>query len=226
MTLDNLADEIGTATTAIIKTLDKNRFNIALGFFKGYSSVDSDSTGMRFCDLDLHYRDADHENIGLINVPIMYIGNQYHILDFNLAEGDELLVLFSDRTLEQWKDTSGKTPQDLTNPVKDSFNHALAIPICTVHYANDVSSTPVDSSAIGLRTKSGNKIEIGNGTVELLDLIQRTRSEVRDLADYIQSNITFSNGGGPTGTPTNAVLVTPIITNLDTIETELDEIKV
>jgi hypothetical protein len=41
------------------------------------------------------------------------------------------------------------------------------------------------------------KIKIGNDTAELLDVVHQ-------LLDYVQTKISFSNGGGPTGPPSNA----------------------
>jgi hypothetical protein len=220
-----MQQEITEAVLALLKTWDANKFNISLGFFDGYAKVESDTLGKRFCNVKLANKDANGDDIPLLDVPLMYIGNKNFIVDFEIEKGDELLIAFTDRTLEAWKPTSGTVPQETKNPVKDSMNHGIAIPICSVHNANLVSSIPVDSSAIGLRAKSGKKIELGNGTAEVLNLLNDNLTEVIAGLKFLRDTITFTNGGGTTGPPTNAAVLNPIIANLETTQTALDTIK-
>jgi len=74
-----------------------------------------------------------------------------------------LLVVFTDRTLEQWKAAAGNIPQDLKNPVRNSINHAIAIPVVTTHGASTAASNPVAAGALALISKNGDKVEVGNG---------------------------------------------------------------
>lgn len=70
------------------------------------------------------------------------------------------------------------------------------------------------------------KLQMGNGTDEVLSILNDLFVEVDNLADYIKDTITFSNGGGPTGPPSNATLVAPIITAINTAKTKLGNLKV
>lgn len=164
--------EITDAVEAIFNLNDQNKYNISLGYFQQYSSEEVDTSGTRFANVKLAYRDANGDEISALSVPIMFQGNKDTVDDFKLTNGDELLVLFSDRTLEQWKTST--SPQTLSNKVKDSLNHALCIPINTHHTFNDIAAVAIDST-VGRRilVKSGKKIQIGNETDELLKLMDR-----------------------------------------------------
>lgn len=206
---------------------DANKFNVAVGFFQGYSSpaVESDSYGKFYCDIKLHYKDDESKDVSALNVPLFYIGGSNGALFFELVEGDELLVVFSDKTLENWKPTSGTVPQVNGNPVKDSINHAIAIPIISAHKADEVISPAVNSAAIALRSKPSGKVDTGNGTDDVLNLLSDILAEAIKGFKYMRDSSTYSNGGGPTGPPSNASLLSPIITNLETAQTALGNIK-
>jgi len=228
-----IVQEIIEAVEAIIDSRDSAKYNISIGFFQGYNAtVESDTKGQRFCDLKLHHKDDEGNDVSALAVPLMFMGNKNGMLDFELSSGDELLVLFTDRTLAQWKDASGTSPQKLSNPVKDSINHAMAIPICTVHNANLVSDTPVDSDAIGLRAKPGKKIEIGNGTDEVIDLFDQFLEEMKTLVGTTLLGATVpgsldATGSGSTGTlSVVASTLATMASNITTIQTKLANLKV
>lgn len=166
-----MMEELSEVIESIFDLRDGNKYNVSLGFFEKDVTAEADTSGKRFCDLKLHYKNNDSGDISAGSVPLLYIGSKNFIVDYRLEPGDELLVLFTDRTLEQWKDTSGTVPQRLRNPVKDSINHAVAIPIVSHHYANDII-TSIDPTVGGkVAVKSGKKVQIGNDTTDLLDLV-------------------------------------------------------
>ena len=166
--------EIIEAVESIFSLNDKNKYNVSLGFFQGYSTEEVDTLRKRFANVKLHYRDTEGEEISLMSVPIMYQGNKNTVDDFGLTLGDELIVFFSDRTLEQWTQKEGTKTQTLTNTVLDSINHALCIPINTHHTFSDIAAAAIDAT-VGRRilVKAGKKIQIGNETDELLKLMDR-----------------------------------------------------
>jgi hypothetical protein len=179
-----LEHEISEAVESIFRLNEQNKYNVALGYFQGYSSEEVDVSGKRFADIKLHYRDANGDEIAATGVPVMFQGNQNTVDDFELASGDELIVLFSDRSLEQWNQLLATTPQTLSNKVKDSINHALCIPINTHHSYSTIALNAIDS-AVGRRilVKPGKKIQIGNdtGTAELLKLFNDFLTEFKTL---------------------------------------------
>jgi len=211
---------ITEAVKRIIKSQDSNKHNVAKGYFQGYSTVEADESGVRFCDLKLHYKTGNSDDINLLEVPMSYPGSKNSVDDCPLEQGDELDVFFSDRSLEQWITSE---PQKLANPIKDSVNHAFCYPINTHH--NNFTDTPGSSIGKRITVKSGKKIQIGNGTDELLSLLNDNLTEVIAGLKYVRDSSTYSNGGGPTGPPSNGSLLSPIITNLEKTKTALGNIK-
>lgn len=67
------------------------------------------------------------------------------------------------------------------------------------------------TGAMVLRFTPGAKLSAGNGVVELLAVLD-------EFIGYVESAITFSNGGGPTGPPNNAALLTAIRAKLAAIK--------
>jgi hypothetical protein len=167
--MTRLLEELSESIESIIRLNALNKYNISLGYFQNYSSVDVDSSGTRFCDIKLHYKDEKGEDIGALDVPLIYHGNGNTVDDFALEKGCELAVFFSDRSLEQW--VSGAEPQALSNKVRDSKNHAFAIPISTHHTFKDVTALAIDAT-VGRRilVKSGKKIQIGTDTDEMMKI--------------------------------------------------------
>lgn len=176
--------EMSEMVESVIRLNDLNKYNVSLGFFNGYSTEEVDSSGSRFANIKLHYRDKNGDEITAVSVPIMYQGNKNTVDDFKLTPGDELIVLFSDRTLEQWTQLSdsGPVPQNINNRVKDSINHGLCIPISTHHSLKGITATPIDST-VGRRilVKPTKKIQIGTDTDELLKIMHDTLTVLEDL---------------------------------------------
>ena len=165
-----MEQEFTEAVESIFNLNDANKYNVAMGYFQGYSTEAADASGSRFADIKLHYRDSNGDDIDGTSVPLMYMGNGNTTDDFELVKGDELVVLFSDRTLEQWKTSS--EPQTLQNKVKDSKSSALAIPVSTTHSLAGITALSIDST-VGRRVlvKSGKKIQIGTDVDELLKIL-------------------------------------------------------
>lgn len=222
-----LTQAIIEAFEGLYNLRDSTKFNIAVGFFQKYSSVESDSYGKFYCDIKLHYKDEESKDVSALNVPLFYLGGSNGALFFELVQGDELLVAFSDKTLENWKPTSGTVPQGIGNPVKDSINHAIAIPIISAHKAAGVISPPVNSAAVALRSKPGGKVEIGNGTDELLNLLNDNLTDVITALKFLRDTITFTaaSPSGVTGPPTNGAVLSPTIITLEATQTALGNIK-
>lgn len=205
-----LTQLITQAVESILELNDKNKYNVSLGYFQCYSKVDVDPLGNRFADIKLHYKDENGEDIGGIDVPLIYFGNENTVDDFALEKGSDLAVFFTDRTLEQW--VTGAEPQALRDKVKDSKNHAFAIPISTHHTFGDIATAAIDST-VGRRilVKPGKKIQIGNGTDELLDLIDQILTA---LADAAVQNIGSGSTPGPLINQATFLTIQTVLANL------------
>ncbi len=166
----SLKTEINEAVKGIIKTYDRSKFNVALGFFQEYATVSQDTSGKRYCNVKLHYKTDDNEDINMLEVPLFYPGSKNMAIDYLLESGDELMVFFSDRSISQFHPVNATQPQFLNNKVKDSVNYAFCFPINTHH--NMSFLLPADSTVAHRTTvKTGKKVQIGNGTDELLKVL-------------------------------------------------------
>lgn len=161
----------------VFSTIDESKYNISLGFFQSYDSVDADASGVRFCQANLHNKDSGGSDIGIIKIPLLYIGTPRVMFDYSLEKGDDLAIFFTDKSLEQWK--SEKEPQKLDNPVKDSINHAFAIPVVSHKYTNDLVTTSLPSDVAGkISVDDSKKIQIGNNTEDLLKILYDVLTEL------------------------------------------------
>lgn len=178
-----MEEELEELSDLTFKVNSANKFNVALGFFQSYADAEADSSGKRFCNVKLHYKDNESNDIDNLLVPMAYIGTKRTVYDFELEQGDEMLILYSDRSLEQWKDTTGTEPQVLENPVKDSINHAIAVPIVSHHFVNLITTAAIPSDVGGrLGVKSGDKIQVGNDAVDLLKIVYDMLTELAAAA--------------------------------------------
>lgn len=230
--MSELEELIETAFDAMYTLRDANKYKVSLGFFQRYAipTPQSDPEGKRFCDLKLYAKDPNSNDVSILGVPLAYIGNKNSMIDFKLQKGDDLLVLFSDKSLSPWKEKSGTEPQLITDLVRDSKNHAFAIPVVTTHYSSEVIQTPVDDDALGIRVRPGKKLELGDGTNELLDLFNQALTEIITLVGS-----TILGGSNPVDIPgdgslgTLNLIATPLASvksNLTAIQTALGNIKV
>lgn len=183
-----MIEEITQAVLSIVESRDKNKPHVAIGFFTSYASVDSDSSGVRFCNLKLHYKDDDKQDIGLMNVPLLYPGSSLLPFDYKLVAGDELIVLFSDRTLEQHKKQGN--PQYLKNTIRGSFNHALAIPVVSHrNHSAELSLLNIIDRLLGVLLGDKGNLDLGGtastGTISQPDPIL----ELTEIRTAIQGAI-------------------------------------
>ena len=115
---------------------------------------------------------GDYIDIPIISgVPVMYPQSQDSIVSFPLKKDDEVLLVFSERSVDSWKNTGGVV--DPLERRKFDLSDAFAIPIGR--------SQPVDSSKLQIKHKDaiisldgGSKVAIENNSQELLDLIDQT----------------------------------------------------
>jgi hypothetical protein len=100
----------------------------------------------------------------LVDCPVIIYGNKEAWIDTPIAVGDECLVLFNDRDIDNWYKT-GTTAAPLTNRTHD-FSDAIAI----VGLHSSVKAiNGFDNSAFGLRYKNAKIIIKSNGKVSIVN---------------------------------------------------------
>ena len=142
------------------------------------------------------------------NVPVVHPQTAKGGIILPVAPGDPVTLLFADRSLDDWKASTGLLPVFAQDKRKHDLSDCWAIP---GGWPGALPFAPASAGNMAIQVLPGTKIYIGNGVAELLQL-------VHDLLDFVETKITFSNGGGPTGPPDNATLVAAIRTKLETIK--------
>ena len=154
--------------------------------------------------------EADFQDLAPIQrVPVMHPRTAAAAILLPVAAGDPVTILFSDRALGRWK------AGDAVNPVIPEAARMHDLSDCWAipgGYPTGKPLAPSNPGALDIVLEPGTKVAVGNGTDELVQLLH-------DLMDYVETKITFSNGGGPTGPPTNAAaLLAPIREQLENLK--------
>lgn len=153
---------------------------------------------------------AETLNLPIIpQVPVCHPRTAAASVVLPVKPGDLVTLLFSDRALDRWKYGTGE------DPVPPDADRAHDLTDCWAiigGYPAGAPYSPQYPDALEVQLAAGTKIAVTNGAVELLSVLH-------EVVEYIEQTITFSNGGGPTGPPTNASLLT-------TIKAKLEQLKV
>ena len=128
------------------------------------------------------------------NVPIAWPRAGGYSLTFPLAAGDEVLLVFSSRSLDEWKGGPARAGVEASDPRRFAVQDAYAIP--TVAAAAPLPSTALDASALVL---AGALVKLGDSTAsDFVALASLVLDELNALRAEIILH-THPTGVGPTG---------------------------
>ena len=128
------------------------------------------------------------------NVPIAWPRAGGFSLTFPLAAGDEVLLIFSSRSLDEWKGGPARTGVEASDPRRFAVQDAYAIP--TVAAAAPLPSTAYDAAALVL---AGTLVKLGDSTAsDFVALASLVLAELNALRAEIILH-THPTGVGPTG---------------------------
>lgn len=107
---------------------------------------------------------AEAELPQLVDVPVHYPAGGGYVVSFPLAGGDPVLLLFSDRSLDEWKASGAMATPASTR--KHQLTDAIAVP--GVRAPGDaLPASAVDGSKLIVGEVDGMQLRIGNGRAEL-----------------------------------------------------------
>ena len=155
----------------------------------------------------------------LVDCPYQVVSGGGAYWDMPIKKGDDCLVLFNDRNIDDWWDTA-----NVAVPA-DTRKHSISDGFALVGINPKTKAFVRDGNNVRLVVPSGMKMSFGNGTDELLSLFNDNLTEVIKGLKFLRDTITFSNGGGPTGAPTNGAVLTPTIDSLEATQAALGNIK-
>lgn len=128
------------------------------------------------------------------NVPIAWPRAGGYSLTFPLAVGDEVLLVFSSRSLDEWKLGAARSGVEASDPRRFAVQDAVAIPM--VAASAPLPSTNYDAAALVL---AGALLKLGDSSAsDFVALASLVLTELNALRAEIILH-THATGVGPTG---------------------------
>lgn len=148
----------------------------------------------------------------IVNVPVVFSQSKNFSDTFPLENGDGVLLVFSERSLEQWLDNGHNAEPGVRR--KFDISDAIAIPGLFAKDADlnyDAENVIRKFNDVTFKMQPDGKFEFGNDSQSLLAILDEFMKFMRDTAKYGGSNM---DSGTPTG-------LTVIIAKLDQIRGSL-----
>lgn len=155
----------------------------------------------------------------LIDCPVIVLGGGSSALTFPIAQGDECLLLFNDRDIDNWFQSGQTGP--VATPRLHSFSDGIALVglrSAVKVLQNYDSSRAVLRNGNALVGVGASLVKIANNQYTLNGLLQELITEVKTLVTATAA-ITVTGvqtGGGVSGVPANAATITAISSQLTT----------
>lgn len=128
------------------------------------------------------------------NVPVVFPRTANAIISMPISKGDNVLLLFSERSMDNWLSTGGEADPGVTR--KHDISDAIAIPgLYPFSDPSDASGTDLllKLNNIQMRLQPGNKMAFGTSATELMDTVSQLTDVVVKLLQTL-STATFPVG--------------------------------
>ena len=163
----------------------------------------------------------------LADCPVIVLGGGTTRITFPISQGDQCILLFNDRDIDNWYNGSTTSPN--STPRLHSFSDCVALigpnNLNTVieNYDN-VRAIITNGTVKNGINPSNNKLTLTNGT-SLNTLLQNLCAQLENLTTQLGIlTVTGVIPGGPTslsGVPSNAAAITAIGSNISGIATQI-----
>lgn len=171
----------------------------------------------------------------LKGVPVSMPSSATYSIKLPLAVGDNGIALFADRSLDAFLASDGTLPYDPQDARAHDLNDAVFIPGLPTYSAQTTDSTTdlvITNQVAGggtqsqIRVLANGKVQIKNGTVELLALVDALMSNYQQLLTALEALICVSPlGPAPISVATVAALQ-QVGVAAQQIQTQFDTLKV
>jgi hypothetical protein len=150
-------------------------------------------------------------------VPVQFPGGGDFVITFPVAVGDPCWLVFSDRSLDVWKEKGG-----IVDPVH-LHNHHISDAVAMLGVRSKAGAlAEFDTGAVRLGKVGGTGIRIKTGEVHLgvghnedaanfVALANLVKSEIDALRSYVSSHVHVTSCGAGPGTAAAPVLPPPIV---------------
>ena len=118
----------------------------------------------------------------ITGVPVVFPSAKNSCLVFPIEQGDSVLLVFSERSMERWLSSGGVTEGGINR----KFDLTDAIAIVGLHSFNnpnvvDANTLTLQHKQAKIKLTNSNKISIGNEQLELLDWLNRLVTEIKAI---------------------------------------------
>jgi hypothetical protein len=141
----------------------------------------------------------------LIDVPVIFLGGGKFYQSFPIKAGDQCLLIFNDRDLDNY--IAGSTTSPPNTPRCHSFSDGLALVFKKDIAGFDTTHAGTFSDKAGVGVGE-NSVKIYNDTHTLNGLLQELITEIKNLT------VTCAGSGSPSSTPINAASLTDTATKI------------
>jgi len=154
----------------------------------------------------------------LPDIPLLFPASAGGRLTWPVEAGDPCLLVFCDRSIEEWQSAGGGQEVEPADPRTHDLADAVAIPLgpagCLSGRSGDISASV--AAGAELRLQSDGRVALGNATGELLDLVSQLCSILATPAPGLLSVDPVTHLGGLL--PPQVALVTAIQVKLDAMK--------
>lgn len=155
----------------------------------------------------------------LLDVPVIILGGGASALTFPITKGDQCLVLFHDRDIDNWYAgaTSGPTATGRAHDIADGI--ALVGLRTPTNFDLNHAKISNGNAEVGIATA---KVRIANSTTTLNPLLQNILTNLQNLASAIEAiTVTCASPGSPSTPPLNSSSFATIASNLSSIASQI-----
>lgn len=159
----------------------------------------------------------------LLDCPVIVLGGGAGALTFPIQKGDECLVLFNDRDLDNW--LQGSSNSAVATPRLHSFSDGIIL-VGLRSYANsleDYDTTRAvlrnDQALVGVGPE---KVKIANDQFTLNGVLQELTTELQNLTNQLALlTVICAAPASPSSVPVNAAAITAIGTQINATATKI-----
>lgn len=191
--------------------------------------VDKFDADKKSCDavpvFKKRYKNGDVASMPIIqNIPVVFLQTANSIISVPLKRGDIVLLVFSQRAMDEWKTKGG-----ILEPIdkrKHDLNDAVAIPgILPLGkgLASDKEALKIQNGDLTIKVYENGKLEVKNSSQELISVLNELCQETKNLVQEL-ANITTLVMGAPVP-PTNISAISAYISKFGTILNKLAVFK-
>ena len=162
----------------------------------------------------------------LIDCPVIILGGGPTHLTFPIAKGDECLLLFNDRDIDNWH--QGSTSSANATARLHSFSDAIALvgvnsaPHAVTSYDTTRAVLSNGTTLVGIGTSL---IKIANNSYTLNGLLQTLITDVKALVTATAAiTVTCAASGSPSGPPINASAINNVTSQLTSVANQIGQL--